>query len=281
MSIKFEMDIIDPRSACFDHHGTVEHSVAFIAKMSSVQLIEWYIMTGQEPEALQDMEFNHFGHIDDLVALTLIQVADSVEAIQALYRFATSASVLDSCGPAGYGLVSKVIQATVNTCMNAYHSELKALGINSWEASLEQKRAAMEIAAALLAEECSTKTCTPASVELLPLDGEAADVMYIDVDGLSVCAVDIQSTDINIFRHAAWLYSQGADVVVSHNNGKFSILAASNYSTDLSGLWDRLSSVEENGTWGGHAGAGGSPRDEQSSLDAKEVLAITADFLRQ
>ena len=280
MAIQFEMGHIDVRRTKFDHHSEIPHSQAFIAKMASVQLIEWFVMTGQSADVLKDMEFNHFGHIDDLVALTLCLVADDIEAVQALYRFATSASVLDSCGPAGYGLVSAKVQRTVKRCMGIYHGELKKAGTNSRKASLKTKRAAMEVAALSLKDEVRRCTCTPAEVELIPLPEGAACVGDKDFGGLKVTSVIVKDPEINIFRHAAWLYSLGSDVVVSVNSNNFSILAASNYTTDLSGLWGKLSEIEKNGTWGGHAGAGGSPRDTESSLLMGEVLQVVEDYLK-
>ena len=280
MAIQFEMGNIDVRQACFDHHSEIPHSQAFIAKMASVQLIEWFVMTGQSADALKDMEFNHFGHIDDLVALTLCLVADDIKAVQALYRFATSASVLDSCGPAGYRLVSKAIHETESRCRNIYHGELKAMGTVSYKASLEQKRAAMEVAAASLAREVMEKTCTPADVKLVPLEKGKADVEDKNFGGLKVTSVTVTDPETNIFNHADWFYSLGSDVVVSLNNGSFSILAASVYAIDLSGLWAELSKIEKNGTWGGHAGAGGSPRNTESSLSMSEVLQVVEDYLK-
>ena len=279
MTIQFEMGSIDVRDRQFDHHSDVPHSQAFIAKMASVQLIEWYVMTGQEPEALRDIEFNHFGHIDDLVALTLCEVCEDLKQVQALYRFATSASVLDSCGPAGYGLVSEAVRLSVDRSLGVYHKRLKAEGTSSREASLDQKRAAMEIAACDLAEAVSERTCKPAEVELTPLPSEGVSADLRPISKYMVAVVTITDADCNIFRHAAELYHQGADLIVCENNGSFSILAASNYSTDLSGLWAVLSEKEDNGDWGGHAGAGGSPRNVESSLEMGDVLEVVKSYL--
>lgn len=276
--LQFETGTIDVRRGHFDHHSAIEHSQAFIAKMASVQLVEWFVMTSQDPEVLEHIEFNHFGHIDDLVALALPVVAKDRKKVQSLYRFALEASVLDSCGPAGYALVSQSVKETVDACLGKYHHLLKAKGTNAREATLTVKRASMALAAMELVARLDRWAASPAEIELNPLPEGTALVEEKFFSSLRVALVTISAADINIFRHAAWLYSQGFDLIVAENHGRFSVMAASNYSTDLSGLWEKLT-AEDHESWGGHAGAGGSPRNADSSLNMSEVAEVVESYL--
>ena len=292
IKVKFEMGNINPRGLEFDHHGDVRHRDAFIAKMASVQLLEWLLMTGTNPEALE-LEMNHVGHLDDMVAHA-IAPAGRAGKLRSLYRFATTVSILDSCGPSGYKLIQRADKAIVDTVYARYHEAWSALaekaGVQKWNVPLADKIRASKAAGELL-------------VSLLPEDDYEEAIPWVPEDGTyriagekdGVVLVEGLSDKFNPLRASAFFYGQGYKAVVGFKKHAtalwefdYEACVRSNYDADLSGLWPRLATEEKipagERNWGGHAGAGGSPRKNEktgfeggSVRQPEDILALVSE----
>ena len=281
MSIKvnFEMGTISPRNRSFDHHGPVSHSNNFIVKMASVQLIEWMMITGNYDIAL---ELNHCGHLDDMVAHAAMVLAEAndKEGLVALYGFACRTSVLDSCGPSAYCLIDVYDKSIVdeiddlyNRCKSDYLKENP--GVAPHDVSLEEQRWwSVEAGRRLLS---LLNPPHPLSSEIIKTP-EEGDFEILKSKGKRVL-IDCCNPKVNPFTFSSYFYSEGFDVVVfstAIDGGyKYTILCSSPYAGDLSGLWDELNAVETaDGSWGGHSGAGGSPRGLASGVTPEKVFEL-------
>ena len=264
--IKFEMGIIDPRNQAFDHHGAIAHGDAFVAKMAAVQMLEWLMMTGQDPQELE-IQVNHCGHMDDIVAHAVAPAAEAGK-IRSLYRFAVVVSVVDSCGPSGYMLLQRDDKALVDASYGRYHEVLgeiaDKLGVPKWQVPLEKQIEASKAAAAVLVAGLEVDDYEPA-IPTAPAKG-SYEVVARDEGVFLVRITD--ANGCNGIRHSAFFYAEGACAVVAYfdrgeNRHEYSACVRSNYDGDLSGVWPQLAAQEEvpDGcrNWGGHSGAGGSP----------------------
>lgn len=264
--VNFETGNIDPRNGNFDHHSAVEHKDAFIVKMASVQLIEWLVMTGQNMEEIE-IDLNHTGHLDDMVAHA-IQPAITAGKLRSLYAFASTISVLDSCGPSGYALIQKPAQDVVNNIYGHYHKILGEIAekerCSKFELSLDRRIEASQAAGKML-------------IDLLEVDNYEEATPWQPEEGTFQIISDeevilVQGLDesFNPLRASSWFYSQGKKAVVgfrTREDGKYDydVCVRSNYDADLTPIWPKLAEEETQvpageRNWGGHAGAGGSPR---------------------
>jgi hypothetical protein len=291
-TVRFEMGVIDPRNLCFDHHGTIEHSNAFIGKMAAVQFLEYVIMTDQNPDAFE-FELNHCGHLDDFV-LHAAGLAKAEGKLRSLYQFAAITSVLDSCGPSGYKCITSYYTKLVNLVYEHYHEILggiaKDRGVSKWELPLEYQIDASCSAARMLVDELGVD-----SVDEKEIEKPDADSYKIVKHESGITLVEGLNGIFNPLQYSGYFYSTGTKVLVSYTkleneNILYTACLRCNYDGDLSGLWEKLSNIDpicsEKNSWGGHAGAGGSPRGVKednvpsgSQLDPEQVYSIVQSLV--
>lgn len=268
VQVKFEMGNVNPRGLEFDHHGTVAHKDAFVAKMASVQYLEWLLMTDNKSDNVA-LDMNHTGHLDDFV-VNAVAFAEKENKLRNLYKFACVVSVLDSCGPSGYKLIQKKEKGIIDTVYGKYHETLdqmaKEKGVEKWNLPLTDKIEASKVAGASLVSFLEVDDYEDAK-PWIPEEG----TYIITAEKNGVVLVEGISEKFNPLRASAYFYAKGYKAVVGFKKhakieGMFDYEACvrSNYDADLSELWPRLASEEEipagERNWGGHAGAGGSPR---------------------
>lgn len=285
--IKFEMNIIDPRANCFDHHGDISHSNAFVAKMSSLQLLEKMLCTGDmELISREKVKLDHVGHMDDII-LHAIQPAIDAGKVRNLYSFACRISVLDSLGPIGYNCLMDVDRNIVNEAYETFQAEIsrvaKKLEIDRYKVELGDKIIASMIAAEVIVNNLQVDNYTPPTID--PPDQKKYDMERID----DIFHMRINDSSCNPFVSSAYFYKQGCRILVAstyHEESEvwtYAILARSSYEVDLTNLWSILTEYEGNGkTWGGHAGAGGSPRKNGdfkggSIIPPEQVLSLVIE----
>lgn len=275
--IHFETGTIDPRNGCFDHHGAVEHKNNFICKMASVQLIEYLIIT----EQLGDFDpgqvkLNHVGHLDDFVMHAIKPAVESWK-IRTLYALACRLSSIDTLGPTAYKLLN---EPTSNIARNAYdfyqqhvRAKAKLAECPVWELPLADKRESSRLTGEFIVSELASDVYEEREIETPDLNTYRVNHRSGDV-----WSVEGLGNGFNVLRYAPYFYNQGCVVLIGwFKKGKveaqgidryaYSISAKSAYHADLSSLWDILSHMEADypsgvRLWGGHSGAGGSPRKQ-------------------
>jgi hypothetical protein len=287
-TINFEMGVIDPRKKEFDHHGKIEHSNAFIAKMSSVQVIEWAFINDFPIIA---PTINHVGHLDDFI---LFAINDAVKQnkIRNLYKFALQASGIDSCGPCLRGLLDTEVLDLIDKTYSFFQSKkaevIKNLGIKSYKFNKHLMEATL----------CSKKTAK-FILDFIPEDNEKKpeklkipnkkDYNLIKVKGESIAIIEILSDNFNPFIYAPFFYQNYKYLVFftmmsRYKDYTYTILCKSPYSGNLAPLWEILNEeeVEAGGSegWGGHTGAGGSPRQFGSLLLPQTIVDCLLDIIK-
>ena len=274
---QFETGICDPRNNHFDHHGECSASNSFVLKMASVQLIDKLIMTDEiENFSLDDVEYNHLGHIDDII-MAAVPFAWRNSRIRNLYKFACTVSAVDSLGPVAkeklltgrdfdtLTLVQERYQEVVDDVRSKNNPD--NLPPEEWfkiPLKMNQKWKACRRAADILMSKISRDDLAA------PVEVEKPETCNIIKDDNGIFLIEGYS---NPYLTSPYFMKQGASVVIffrEHTNfdGRFvyHIFAQSAYHADLSKLWGELQRKEilpekfSDERWGGNAGAGGSPR---------------------
>jgi len=274
---KFEMGTCDPRNNQFDHHGACSASNSFVMKMASVQLIEKLIMCDELEEfRLDDVEYNHLGHIDDII-MAAIPFAWRNSRIRNLYKFACTVSCVDSLGPLAkerllvgrdfdtLTLVQEKYQEVVEDVRSKNNPD--NLPYDEWfkiPLKMEQKWKACKRAADVLMSKISRDDLTS------PVEIEEPEQCKIIKEENGIFLIEGYA---NPYLTSPYFLKQGASVVIFYREhtsfeGRYvyHIFAQSAYHADLSALWPQLQRKEivpekfKKESWGGNAGAGGSPR---------------------
>ncbi len=283
-TVEFELGTIDPREWKFDHHQAINESNAFIAKMASVQLIEALIIKGEIEEfSIDNVKLNHVGHLDDFV-LHAIPYAQAARKLRGLYSFACRISALDSLGPGAYQLIENKDREIVNNIYSKFQEEVKIIANNKnverWDLSTEDKTPASKMAGKLLIDSINVDKYT--KPEIWVPEKEHYNIITKRDD--NIWLIKIIDSTLSPLRASAYFYSQGCKVLVAYSfrtridRWSYSICSRSAYDFDLSPLWDKLNKIETApGKWGGHSGAGGSPRqnnnfDGGSNIEPKIIL---------
>lgn len=290
--IKFEMGQIDPRRWYFDHHGEISHSHAFVAKMSSVQLLEALMASGKSITEFQ-VDLNHTGHLDDFV-LHAIQPAEEDGKLRSLYAWACQVSCIDSLGPVAYRFLQKGIVDLVNTVYQCYQTEISRLaeeaGVDRWKLPLDQKILASKKAGMLLVESLEDDNYQPQETWQPPEGTWRLD----DFNNRKYAVIKVLDSSFNPIRASAKMFELHPDATVmvaykKDESGRlfYSICARSAYHADLSAAWNKLTAADKipkGCSWGGHSGVGGSARKSGdfvggSCLTPEEVVKIIDDSL--
>lgn len=286
--IGFETGKIGPRWLNFDHHGSVDASNGFIVKMASVQLMEFLAVSGTSIKEY-NVIFNHYGHLDDFVAKAILG-AEEHGKMRSLYEFASTVQAVDTLGPVGYKLLPNNVHKIVVSAYDAYSETVRNIANEikkpTYQVPLEDKAFASALAGSVIISLLEEDEL----VEREIWEPKTETYNRPELSNKGVLTVGMNSTQFNPLRASEFLFNQNPDaiVIVSYmrmENGKmfYSICCRSVYHEDLSGLWDMLSRREyphnPKNTWGGHPGAGGSPRgtnnnDEGSTLRLDEVLNV-------
>lgn len=269
--IRFETGIIDPRNGHFDHHGQIAHSDAFIAKMASVQLIESLIIKDEIGSFSTDtVELNHVGHLDDMVLHAIPSARDNGK-VRSLYAFACRVSALDSLGPAANRLLQdddrKIVNEIYDTFQNKVSEISAELGIDRFKIDLQDRVSASRLAGERLVELLASDSYTEPEV-WVPNPEQYTMLKFED----DVAVIRIEDSSCNPLRASAYFYAQGVKVLIAFRSDEdlhtYTVCARSAYDVDLTPLWNKLTELEqtladpipEGSAWGGHSGAGGSPR---------------------
>ena len=271
--ISFEMGNINLRNGEFDHHSEISHSQAFIAKMASIQLLEWMFANRCYKIAL---EVNHAGHLDDIVAFSA-EGAYRQGKFKSLYKFACQVSVLDSCGPLFKGLLSPEINNIIEKVYTVFQAEkknfCKELGCKSWELPLEKqvecsKRASLALLTSL--EQDKPEEEKEKEEKVPPVE------KYSLKKNGDIAIIELIADGFNPFVYAEYFYKKFNYIIyyskLSDNRYKYTILCKTPYHGDLTPLWEILNKIEPG--WGGHSGAGGSPRDKGSDISPSEIMKL-------
>lgn len=288
MKIEFELGVIDPRRNRFDHHGGVNDSNAFVLKMSSVQMIEAVIIKNLDVEGL-DVEVNHVGHLDDMV-MHSISPACRAGKLRTLYAFACRVSALDSLGPTAYALLNRadvdLVSSVYQTYQEAVSQAAEENGVERWKLPLEEKIKCSKKAGIFLVSQLEVD-----DYEKKKPDAPEEGTYRVEREDNEIWLVKTLGEKFNPIRFSAHFYKMGCRIVVGYkvNNDDpkkydYSICARSAYDADLIPLWDELRKIE-NG-WGGHSGAGGSPRKDPkkgseggSSIDPDKLYEILSGLV--
>jgi len=313
--VNFELGTIDPRNTCFDHHGAIPAKAGFVAKMASVQLIEWYAMTGCPEFKLQ---MDHAGHLDDLCAHALLYLSENklwrlsigtadekfekeqhLSSVRVLYKFALQASGRDSAGPGMSILLDESTNMLIDWTYNLYQSlvekkrkdkniprnlvPLTDLITSSKEAGEELMDLLLEESSGKFSESLLRKKADwmkmKYSLSTWVTKKTETDVMISPANHSDI-AVVLMASDTDPYTEAERLYSQYRILIfykdLETGGKKYWIFCKSPYLGDLSALWKELSVLEncpETDCWGGHPGAGGSPRKSGSHLIPQQIVS--------
>lgn len=285
-TINFEMGIIDPKNNSFDHHGDVSHSNGFIVKMASVQLLEALIIKDDlDSFSHKNVKLNHVGHLDDFVMFAIEACRDE-KKIRNLYAFASRISSLDSLGPSAYKLLNDLDKELVDKIYTFYQDFISKIAIQKdverYKLELEDKiPASIETGIYL-------STLIQPDVYTAPVIWEPPKDSYEIVDiSDDIFNIDVLKSECNPLRASAFFMKLGCKILVASSWREddsvwtYSICARSAYDFDLTPLWDILSSLELSifAKWGGHSGAGGSPRKNEhcfggSTVSPGEVIKV-------
>jgi hypothetical protein len=292
-SINFETGKIDPRCGHFDHHGPIGHSNAFVCKMASVQLIESLVLNGElDNFAYDQVELNHCGHLDDICLHAIVPARDSGK-LRSLYAFASRVSALDSLGPAAYTLMDDATTDLANKIYERYQELVgkfaEEAGCQRWQVPLDDQITASMEAGRLLAQNLPVDAYTPKPA-WVPPEGS----WHFDCLDRGILAIEA-GEGCNPLRASSFFFREypEARVLLAYRYNSeaktftYTACTRSAYSADLGGCWEELSEMETSvdAKWGGHSGAGGSPRKNGvwnggSSLLPSQVLDIINRFVQ-
>ncbi len=284
-NIEFETGKINPRGNAFDHHSEITHSNAFIAKMASVQLLEKLIITGETlRDDYSEVNLNHCGHMDDIV-LHAIVPAQKAGKLRNLYAFASRVSALDSLGPSAYKLLQdrdrELVEKVYETFQRLVGIIAEERKVDRWKVELDDRISCSMAAGAELVENLNVDEYSdPVAWE--PPEESIGTICKRD----GIWIIEITDSSANPLRASASFYRDGCMIMIAYHYHEdierytYAIAARSPYDADLSGLWGELNQIEKSGgQWGGHAGAGGSPRksgdfEGGSTITPEEVLEL-------
>jgi len=287
---KFELGLCDPRNNSFDHHDGCSKSNTFTMKMASVQLMEKLMICGEvEMFSIEDVEFNHLGHIDDII-MAAIPFAWENSRIRNLYKFACVVSAYDSLGPiAKEMLMTGRDEITLIVAQEAYQEicddvreknnpkGYSLLELHKIPLTINQKWKAVRYAANCMMSRIPRDDLNNPTEVIMPEEAVIKDEQggVVLVKGYN-----------NPYLSSPYFLKQGATAVIffrEHDSlqGRFvyHIFARSAYHVNLSSMWSKLQRKElypdpkfNKNLWGGNAGAGGSPRQCGSRLQPDLVF---------
>lgn len=279
-TIKFELGSCDPRNLKFDHHSGISHSNSFVAKMASVQLIEWWWANGC-PDQIK-LTFNHIGHIDDIVAHAVVMLAKdkNIAKMRSLYRFACQVSVLDSCGRLFNDLLDADTLQLLKDCYNVYHAEANAistaLNIGSSYLPVQKGVPAIKKAAKFLITSLPDLNGIRTEETVVP-DPES----FVLEGHENIALITAIDNRVNLYTHCNYFFEAFSCIVFvtmpqpDNIRYLYSILLKSPYHGDLVPVWDYLNKEDDVPTlytgWGGHSGAGGSSRKQNTWLGGSSL----------
>ena len=257
--IFFEMGQRDNRNLKFDHH---EANGGHNLKMASVQLIEYLICTDSiDKFNYNDVELNHVGHLDDFV-LFAIKEACEYGKLRNLYKFACMVSSLDSMGPIAYKLINDKDRDLINLVYETYQNKVSEIATNKnidrRNLELVDKIEASKYAARILVDRLESDQYNEMEHKV-PRD-ECYEIQDLD----EVAIIETVDPTFNPMIYSGYFYKKFKLIIGfkknpdDENKFDYSIMMRSVFDGDLSPLWNELKAIEPG--WGGHAGAGGSPR---------------------
>ena len=275
MKIYFETGTVNPRKRHFDHHSMIPHGDAFIAKMASIQLIEWW-WASNCPTNLS-LELNHVGHLDDFIALAAVNLAkkQDIKKMRALYKFATQASVIDSCGKFFKNLLSPDITSLIDSLYDVFHNTLNSVAQQNLRSCSSLSFAEQVYAAKTTAEFLIYTLQDIPDPEPLPIIQPAAESYQLIKEGNIAVLYNSLDIPFNVLQMAPFFF-QTFDCLISitprkDNNAlqMYMVLLKTPFVGDLTLAWKNLNLLEQNlplgcTKWGGHAGIGGSPRKQNN-----------------
>lgn len=288
-SIFFEMGVIDPRGNSFDHHDVISHNNAFIAKMSSVQLLEKIMVTGCDFD-ISSVTLNHVGHLDDMV-LHAIEFCIEENKLRSLYAFAARISALDSLGPAAYKCLQDSDRDLVKKVYDTFQDNVAIAAaeadVDGWSLPLEIRVECSKKAGRVLCDNLSIDEYT----EPEPWIPNPDDYSLEKLEG-GIFVMETHSSKCNPLRASGYFYNQGCKILIGytpHTADKrmtVSVCGRSSYDVDLTPLWAALTRLEESdlAEWGGHSGAGGSPRksdtwDGGTTLSIEKIITVVEECI--
>jgi len=276
---QFEMGKCDPINNHFDHHMSCNKKNTHTMKMSVVQLIEKLMICGEiKSFDVEDVEFNHLGHIDDIL-MAAIPFAEKNGRIRNLYKFACVASAYDSLGPIAKELLMNERDQMTLTVIQEGYAELieEVQRANNTQGYGDDELHKVPIK--LHQKWKCVKNTVPIFMSRIPRDDRGKK--YIP-ELPTECEIVKEEEGVLLIKgyHNPYLASpyfmkEHKDVLAiifykdqSNMPGRHSyhIFSKSAYHANLSGLWNALQRKElipekfKRESWGGHPGAGGSPR---------------------
>ena len=249
----------DNRNLKFDHH---ESNGGHNLKMASVQLIEYLICTDSIADFNYDnIELNHVGHLDDMV-LFAIKEAYENNKLRNLYKFACMVSSLDSMGPIAYKLINDKDKDMINLVYETYQNTISEIAANKnidrWKLELVDKISASKYAARILVDRLDFD-------DYNEMEYKVPDETHYNIQDLNdIAIIETIDSKFNPMIYSGYFYKNHKLIIGfkknpdDENKFDYSIMMRSVFDGDLTPLWNHLKAIEPG--WGGHSGAGGSPR---------------------
>lgn len=264
--VRFEIEqdgqLPNSRFWVFGHHWGCPKEETHLMKDASVALIEALLLRGVNPLDIK-IEFDHHGHIDDLIALAIVP-AFKQGKLKSLYHFALAAMAKDCYGIAGNDLLhswqAKLIKKAYEDYHNNVRNLVKELGVDFL--NLEQKRIAAERAAEEIVN--GLREDSPVYEEPRVNPKENSYHLMETRDGIFL--IDLIDDEQNLSIISKFFYDEGGRILIfcktlPNKNYEYNVFAKSPYEADFSELWSKLSTMEPEGReWGGSPTRGGSPR---------------------